>query len=136
MLRGISPFPTMFSKGLFPWASKGVIVGEWVNTQSQLFTTLKKKLYGNIVGKEDHFPTMFSTLSKKKKKITLTVTFTLSSANSFNLDKSKNLLVWLLGLQQNLGIDRVNLKMYLYSIHAIIFSDKSRTVDLIFRDLH
>ena len=27
----ISPFPTVFSKGLFPRASKGVIVWEWVN---------------------------------------------------------------------------------------------------------
>ena len=31
-LQAISPFPTLFSKGLFPnWASKGVIVWEWVN---------------------------------------------------------------------------------------------------------
>ena len=30
-LRAISPFPTVFSKGLFPRASKGVIVCEWVN---------------------------------------------------------------------------------------------------------
>ena len=29
-LRAISPFPTVFSKGLFPGASKGVIVWEWV----------------------------------------------------------------------------------------------------------
>ena len=29
-LRAISPFPTVFSKGLFPRASKGDIVWEWV----------------------------------------------------------------------------------------------------------
>ena len=29
-LRAISPFPTVFSKGCFPGASKGVIVWEWV----------------------------------------------------------------------------------------------------------
>ena len=29
-LRAISSFPTIFSKGLFPGASKGVIVWEWV----------------------------------------------------------------------------------------------------------
>ena len=29
-LRAISPFPTAFSKGFFPQASKGVIVWEWV----------------------------------------------------------------------------------------------------------
>ena len=33
-LRAISPFPTVFSKGLFSRASKGVIVWEWVK---QLF---------------------------------------------------------------------------------------------------
>ena len=31
LLRAISPFPTMLSKGLFPEASKGVIVWAWVN---------------------------------------------------------------------------------------------------------
>ena len=31
MLRAISPFPTVFSKGLFLRPSKGVIVWEWVN---------------------------------------------------------------------------------------------------------
>ena len=31
LLRAISPFPTVFSKGSFPRASKGVIVWEWVN---------------------------------------------------------------------------------------------------------
>ena len=30
-LRAISPFPTVFSKGLFPRGVKGVIVWEWVN---------------------------------------------------------------------------------------------------------
>ena len=29
-LRAISPFPTVFSKGMFPGASKGVVVWEWV----------------------------------------------------------------------------------------------------------
>ena len=28
--RAFSLFPTVFSKGMFPWGSKGVIVWEWV----------------------------------------------------------------------------------------------------------
>ena len=32
-LRAISPFPTVFSKGLFPRGVKGVIVWEWVKQQ-------------------------------------------------------------------------------------------------------
>ena len=31
-LQAISPFPTVFSEGLFPGASKGVIGWEWVNS--------------------------------------------------------------------------------------------------------
>ena len=31
-LRAISPFPTVFSKGFYPGASKGVIVWKWVKS--------------------------------------------------------------------------------------------------------
>ena len=42
-LRAISPFPTVFSKGLFPRASKGLIVWEWVNLC--VLTPVKTKLF-------------------------------------------------------------------------------------------
>ena len=36
-------FPQCFQMACFPGASKGVIVWEWVNTQSRLLMTLQKK---------------------------------------------------------------------------------------------
>ena len=47
-------FPQCFQKACFPGASKGVIVWEWVKTQSQLYTTLKKKPLENNVGKVEN----------------------------------------------------------------------------------
>ena len=38
LLQAISPFPTVFSKGLFPRASNGVVVWEWVNTPTSALT--------------------------------------------------------------------------------------------------
>ena len=38
-LRAISPFSTVFSKGLCPRGVKGVIVWEWVNTYKSCVTT-------------------------------------------------------------------------------------------------
>ena len=44
LLRAISPFPTVFSKGLFPRASKGVIVWEWVKGAfGELYNIFKDK---------------------------------------------------------------------------------------------
>ena len=60
-LRAISPFPTVFSKGLFLRASKGVIVWEWVkqsvvlNNTMMTFLVLKgKKKPENIVGEGEN----------------------------------------------------------------------------------
>ena len=60
--------------------------------------------FENIVGKGENplnryfspFPTMFST--HPKTNFSFAVTFTLSSANAFNLDQSKN---WLFGKELN-----------------------------------
>ena len=43
LLQAISPFPTVFSKGLFPGASKSVIVWKWVKVK---FPLVKKCLCG------------------------------------------------------------------------------------------
>ena len=40
-LRAISPFPTAFSKGLFPRGVKNVIVWEWIKPFSQSTRFLK-----------------------------------------------------------------------------------------------
>ena len=48
LLRGISPFPTVFSKACFPGVSKGVVVWEWVKLlpdNERIVYTLKKILY-------------------------------------------------------------------------------------------
>ena len=63
-----------------------------------VLTCLGKTPFKNIVGKgghagNEHFPTMLSTLSKTE--IIIYVTFILSSAIAFNLDKVKFLSSWI-----------------------------------------
>ena len=59
--------------------------------------TLKKKALENTVKKEENagfssFPTVFSTLSHRE--VVIFATFNLSSANAFNLVKTKKFVVW------------------------------------------
>ena len=59
--------------------------------------TPTEKPFENIVGKgenggNEHFLTMFSSPSKIIFKIS--VTFILLFANAFNLDQSKNFVIW------------------------------------------
>ena len=99
LLRAISPFPTVFSKGLFPRGVKRwhcVGMGFLFSTQSQLFITLKKRPFEYIVGKKrkswepafSPFPATFSY--HLKGNFCFQVTFILSFANDFDLDQSKN----------------------------------------------
>ena len=61
----------------------------------RLLTTLRKKPLENIMGngENQHFllPTIIST--HPKTNFPFSATFDLSSANAFNLDESKNLLI-------------------------------------------
>ena len=102
----------MFLKGFFPGASKGVIVWEWVKKlfkiwsiyiricmNNHAFYDKFECIVGSIVGTKENsgcqhflfFPIIFSTLfpNLSEIRIIICVTSKLSSANSFNLEKSK-----------------------------------------------
>ena len=62
-LQAVSPFPTVFSKGLFPRASKGVIVWEWVKTKNYHYFVRKgidrqtgRNSFAGVQQKSTHFP--------------------------------------------------------------------------------
>ena len=80
-------FPQYFQKACFPWASKGVIVWEWVNDPME-------QAFWKHCGKRrkcwpafSPFPTMFSTLPKEN--FNFLFTFKLLSANALNLERCK-----------------------------------------------
>ena len=96
-LRAISPFPTVFSKGLFP---RGIKVSLCGNGLSPIFKCLQYKYFENTVGKEEItpkkqfllFPQCFPT--HLKNFLPFSSNLNLSSANSLNLDWSRFFFIW------------------------------------------
>ena len=76
-LLAIPPFPTVFSKGFFPGASKGVIVWEWINCHwLELLRTAPWPIHTIIIN---------ALLGRY-------LDFNLSSENNLTMDQSKILL--------------------------------------------
>ena len=133
LLRAISPFPTVFLKGLFPKGVKRrhcVGMGQYVLILNH--TILKKKALENTMGKEENagdqhfllFPQCFQlyleTLmkknchfsNKKKKKTVISATFYLLSANTLRYFISKN-------LSFGLGLIMIVLTLYLFTFDCL-----------------
>ena len=86
----------MYTSGQHPFPATIYFSTKLITAQSLLLTTLRKKVFENIVGKGEnagnqHF-LFFPQCFQPKSNFSFLVAFTLSSANAFNLDRSKILL--------------------------------------------